>query len=173
MNSSLVQDLVGKECWHVSIGGVTLPTFTLGTGAAIPRSVMLANQKQPERFRSNRGSVELLVWCSWRYCEGGRVLEGSGQPSPEFPELVKLIGATILEVQYHAPFGDLDVRFSNGRALAVFCDTAPSTRDSIPNWELWTRTKILSAGPGTTLSIRDSVHPSVPRSTFNAPEASR
>ena len=72
-----LRDLRGLPCWHVSVGGSTLPTFQLALGAKIPRAIPLQNPMQPAEYRDNDGEANLLVWCSWRLDAPDRPLTSS------------------------------------------------------------------------------------------------
>jgi hypothetical protein len=145
---SVERRLVGQRCWHVSAGESTLPSFTLVLGDMIRRQRPLRNQSQPETFRLNRGSTELLVWCSWRLQDADSVLASSDQGTEPLTELQQLIGQSVVSVECTPPAWDLRLRFSNERVLVVFCDHADEGASIAQNWELYSVDKTIRTGPG-------------------------
>lgn len=150
--------LVGKKCWHVSAGGVTSPSFTLALGEKIPRATPLRNETQPEIFRHHDGSVELLVWCTWRLQTEDRVLASSDQQTSGVAILKTLIDATVVAVNFWPPASDLRLDFSDGRTLMVFCDHVEPEASFSQNWELWVPGWEVTAGPGSALLIEPTTH---------------
>jgi hypothetical protein len=147
----LLESMVGEECWHVSAGGATAPSFVLAMGAKIPRSRPLRNPAQPEEYRLNRGSVELLVWSSWRLQGVASVFATSDQGANGVASLKTLIGSKIKAVKCTAPAWDLWLEFSDGKQLITFSDHLEPDASIESNWELWTAGKHITAGPGSTL----------------------
>lgn len=143
-----IRRLVGQRCWYVSAGGSTAPSFALVLGNQIPRDRPLANAAHPTEFRENRGSVELLVWCSWRLERAAEVLASSDQESAGLSTLKDLVGASIVEATCSPPAWDLRVRFSNGLIVAVFCDHVQPEASVSQNWELWSPIGYVGTGPG-------------------------
>lgn len=150
------QELVGKKCWHVSAGGVTSPSFVLVLGEKVPRPVPLKNQAQPVDFRENRGSVELLVWCSWRLNSQAEVVASSSQDPCFDLKLRELVGSRVESVDCVPPFWDLSVRFSNSIELQVFSNNVISEESALENWELWLPLGVTSVGPGSRVSFEPS-----------------
>jgi len=148
----LLDSMVGETCWHVSAGGATSPSFVLVLGDKLPRTIPLTNPSQPPAFRQNRGSVELLVWSSWRLQQGDQVLATSDQGPAGVEPLGALIGTTVDAVDCAAPAWDLRIRFSNGKELVTFSDHLGPDASIDANWELWARGKYLRAGPGAELA---------------------
>lgn len=146
-------ELAGKRCWHVSAGGVTAPSFLLVLGAQVPRAEPLRNESQPPNFRHNRGSVELLVWCSWRLQTPERVLASSDQETEGVIVLKRLIDTEVVAVKRWPPASDLQLDFSDGRTLMVFCD-----RVEAENWELWIPGWTATAGPGSNLRVEQATN---------------
>ena len=119
---SVFRNLVGEKCWHVSAGGVTAPSFLLAFGERILRARVLKNKAQPVIYRKFRGSLELLVWCTWRLQTEKSVIGSSDQGELGIVELRKLLGAEVADVKCQPPAWDLCVEFVDGRTLMVFCD---------------------------------------------------
>ena len=152
MGPELLESMIGERCWHVSAGGATAPSFVLAMGAKVPRESALANPTQPEEFRLNRGSVELLVWSSWRLQEGDSLIASSDQGEDGAMRLRSLAGQKIEAVRYVPPAWDLQIRFADGKELVTFSDHLERDSSIEANWEFWANDKHLVAGPGTQLA---------------------
>lgn len=147
----LLKVMIGEACWHVSAGGATAPSFLLVMGDKVPRSRVLANPNQPDAFRRYRGSIELLVWSSWRLQTDANVLATSDQGETGVRALTSLTGAKVTAVSYAAPAWDLRIDFSNGQTIATFSDHVEPDASIAENWEFWNLGDCITAGPGTLL----------------------
>ena len=147
MNTGIVRCLIGQRCWYVSAGGVTWPSFKLVCGDMIPREP-LRNQAHPEAFRNHRGSVQLLVWCSWRLQTESTVLASSDEGESGAKGLDALVGTTVTEVRCSAPAWDLALTFSSGLVIQVFADNFGPDPSASQNWELWVPGRYVQAGLG-------------------------
>jgi hypothetical protein len=145
MNLDIPQRLVGQRCWYVSAGGVTAPSFSLALGEQIPRARPLTNTAHPPSFRHNEGSFGLLVWCSWRLQTDSNVLATSDTDDFQV-HLDSLTDAVVDAVLCRAPAWDLELRFSNGETLLIFCDNHGSDPTASQNWELWVPGTYVQAG---------------------------
>jgi hypothetical protein len=151
MTVELLRKIIGAACWHISAGGVTAPSFILVMGDKIPRAAPLRNPSQPDDFKSFRGSIELLVWSSWRLQTKVDVLATSDQGEAGLPQLDSLVGVPVVDVVYYQPAWDLRIRFADGRELVTFSDHLGPQASIAENWEFWAAGKHLVAGPGTKL----------------------
>lgn len=142
--------LLGQLCWYVSAGGVTAPSFTLVLGDMIPRKRVLKNTAHPLEFRENNGSVEFLIWCSWRVQRGSKLLASSAQEESELQVLRQIQGSKVVDACCSPPAWDFWIRFSNDLELAVFCDHIESDSSIPQNWELWGPQGYVGTGPGAT-----------------------
>jgi len=141
------QALEGQTCWYVSAGGATAPSFLLACGDKVARERPLKNERHPEEFRKFRGSVELLVWCSWRLQRGVDILASSDQEDVGLAALDQLVHTRIKGMSCTPPALDLEIRFPDDVQLDIICDhVEPGTS---PNWELWTPEGYDCAGPGS------------------------
>jgi hypothetical protein len=152
MDAKLIARMVGAVCWHVSSGGATAPSFVLVLGDKILRSSPLKNPAQPEEFRNNRGSVELLVWSSWRLQTATDVLASSDQGDVGLNVLRRLVGLKIISASTKPPAWDLFIQFSDGTELLTFSDHVAPDASIDQNWELWAENRRLGAGPGSALA---------------------
>jgi len=146
--SDVPSALVGHECWYVSAGGKTAPSFMLALGDKVARERPLTNPAQSAEFRANEGSVELLVWCAWRLQGPALVLASSDQGASGLSALRAIVGASVTAVLCSPPAWDLLVEFSNGLELAVFCDHVEPNASIAQNWELWSPQGYVGTGPG-------------------------
>lgn len=147
---SAMKGILGVECWHVSAGGAVGPSFTLVLGEKVRRQHPLRNAAQPEEFQRSRGSVELLVWCSWRLQDASSVLATSDQAKDWVVALRELVGATVVAVECTPPAWDLRLEFSNGHVMMIFCDHGDEGASIAQNWELFLPTTTIRTGPGST-----------------------
>lgn len=147
-----IKELVGQNCWYVSAGGATAPSFTLVLGEKVLRERALRNLAHPLEFRTNRGSVELLVWCSWRLQSTTQVFASSDQGEFGLQVLKNVEGTTILETNCYPPAWDLSIRFSNGLELSIFCDHIEPNCSISQNWEFSGPRGYVATGPGTSWS---------------------
>jgi hypothetical protein len=151
MIPKLLDLMVGETCWHVSRGGVTAPSFLLALGDRIPRARPLKNPTQPKSFRLSRGSVELLIWSSWRLQTSDSVLATSDQCEHGVAILDVLLGLAVTDIDCFEPAWDLRICFSEGKELVTFSDHLEPNASIASNWELWASGRHLTAGPGVTL----------------------
>lgn len=142
--------LLGQKCWYVSAGGASAPSFRLAFGERVPLERRLRNPTNSTEFQKFRGSVELLVWCSWRLQRPGAVLASSDQGASGLSALDAIVNSTVTDVTCSLPAWDLLVRFSGGLELAVFCDHVAPDASIDQNWELWSPSGYVGTGPGTT-----------------------
>ncbi|MBY0526657.1 MAG: hypothetical protein K2R98_24890 [Gemmataceae bacterium] len=118
------------------------------------------NRTQSEEFRQFEGEANLLVWCSWRL-DGmnGPLTSSDDVPDAIVRELSKLIGSTTESVSVTPPAWDLDIRFSNGLTLRVFCDHVPGEPSLDGNWDLWRQGLAAFVGPGARYRIEVQAEP--------------
>ena len=151
MGRELLDSMIAETCWHISAGGPTAPSFLVVMGGRIPRSEPLRNPRQPDEFRHNRGTVELLVWSSWRLQNRADVLATSDQGEIGLDRIRSLIGTKVTMVSCLAPAWDLNIHFSDGTELLTFSDHLEPDASIALNWELWCDGQYLRAGPGGSL----------------------
>jgi hypothetical protein len=134
---TLIDQIEGLPCWHVSTGGAVGPSFQLALGKKVKRKVPLSNTSQPDDYRQHEGEANLLVWCSWRLDGPSGPLTSSDDASEGAADFLRqLEGHAIVEAQSEPPAWDLRLRFANQLTLRLFCDhVGAASIDS--NWELW------------------------------------
>jgi hypothetical protein len=151
---------LGRRCWHVSVGGVTLPTFSIALGRKVPRERPLRNRKQPKVFREFQGEVSLLVWCVWRLDRRDRVVVSSdGRDSQIVKGLDCLLAKSLLRIKVVPPAWDLTLTFSDGYTLRVFCNHAGDKPTVHGNWQARVVNRRVSVGPGESLQMTDGQTP--------------
>lgn len=146
----------GHCCWHVSVGGCTLPTFQLVLGDPIKRTIPLNNPEQPALFQSHRGTYQFLIWCSWRLEQNDEIIVSSDGLGVDIVSgTQRLIKKDLLETYVTAPAWDLNLKFSDGYKLVVFCDHTDSDPSFDGNWDARIGNVRITAGPGSKLLQRE------------------
>ena len=109
-------------------------------GAKIPRKVPAEGDwldVLDEQARLNEPECDIFIHCSWRLDGPAGTIASSGEldehEDPRVRNLLGLIGETIENVDLFLPVGDMNLRFSNGKILKVFCD-ATTLCDNPSNW---------------------------------------
>lgn len=143
--------ILGQSLWHVSAGGPTAPSFLLVMGDRVPRERGLTNPNQADAFRRFRGSLELLVWSSWRLQTDAVVLASSDQGEVGLERVTSLVGTTVTAIACAAPAWDLRLEFSNGQTIVTFSDHVEPNASIGQNWEFWSPDCCITAGPGSAL----------------------
>jgi hypothetical protein len=142
----------GHRCWHVSVGGCTLPTFQLILGAPIKRSILLNNPEQPEMFQSHTGKYQFLIWCSWRLEQNDQIIVSSdGHGADIVTGVHRLMEKDLLETCITGPAWDLKLQFSDGYKVVVFCDHTDTDPSFDGNWDALIDDVRISAGPGSKI----------------------
>ena len=136
MRRELIEKLVGQTVWHVSAGGVSWPSLELALGERVRRAKPLASMRQPEEYRTYRGSFELMIVCAWRLQRGAEVRLGSRGDEYGIEHLDALVGARVV--------GVICDGFDSGDELIVFADRS----SFMENWTLSTPDGSLEVGPG-------------------------
>ena len=144
----------GAECWHVSRGGPTAPSFELALGKKIPRTTPLKNLSQPPVFRFNDSELGILVWCSWRLIDDQEIVASSCEGGLMIEHLDRLLGREVEQIHLIGQW-DLRLEFDAGARLDVFCDRPLTDETLSDNWELWTHDQEVSIGPGLRLNIEE------------------
>ena len=164
--SSLLQRSVGTRCWHVSVGGASLPTFSLALGGKIPRESELPNKAQPRAFRRYYPEVQFYVWCTWRLEDRSGVIATSRfPPARVVGSLNRCLGRRIIEAYVVPPAWDLVLIFERQLVLRMFCDRAPAR--AAEDWDARVGDRSIWVGPRGRVSVGmgplDSSGGSVPR----------
>ncbi len=146
---TFVDALRGLECWYVSVGGCTLPSFQLALGEKLLRPRPLRSKAHPDVFRQFEAEVGLLVWCTWRLDDPSGPITSSDDTEEHIGEgLGRLVGVKVRTASARAPAWDMRVGFSNRMTLRIFCDKVPGDPSFSTNWELWNREQRLEVAAG-------------------------
>ena len=130
--------------------------FELAFGDKVPRKTPIQNEAYDEEFRRFEGSVNLMVWCTWRLdIESGCVVSSDGDDDEIGNGLRALMGSSVTEVSIVQPAWDLVLRFNGGMRLTVFCDHVGRNPSYDGNWYLTLPDRLYYAGPGTNFGIED------------------
>jgi hypothetical protein len=152
--NSILKTASGKKCWHITVGGVTFPNFTLALGRKIKRESPLQNPKQSKQFRNYEGELSFFVRCSWRLEHGQSMIASSDDEEADGSKgLRKILGKVLVGVKVEPPAWDLELTFSDGWRLKIFCDRSDSEPEFRKNWHAGIQNKKIYAGPGTKLEI--------------------
>jgi hypothetical protein len=146
---AFLKPALGKRCWHVSVGGCTLPTFSLALGAKRKRERALENRRQPPAFRKNEPEVAFFVWCTWRLDSKDCVIVSSDGSGAEIEDgLGQLVGLRLTGLRVRPPAWDLSLQFGDDLQLMIFSDHAGRRPSFDGNWEAIFLRRGLYVGPG-------------------------
>ena len=127
--------LTHMPCWYVSSGEGVCASFKLALGGKVKRDVEIKNLKHSELYRTFKGEVNLLVWCSWRLERGPDILCTSKYTHEDIDvALAQLVGLDIVGVTEMSPMWDFRMSFSDKTSICIFCDNGDDDCDR--NWTL-------------------------------------
>jgi len=146
---SAIRQALGAACWYVSVGGSSLPSFSLALGKQMPRETPLKNRAHSGEFRRCEGEFTLLVWCAWRLDSDDSPIASSDDNESTITTSLRLLnGESLQDVSVQAPAWDCVLAFSSGLTLRIFCDHTEKQPSFDGNWE-WTSPGVrISTGPG-------------------------
>ena len=154
---AILKPALRKVCWHVSVGGCTLPTFSLAIGGKAKRDRALRNPAQPVAFRKYEPEVSLFVWCAWRLDRGDLVeASNDGSASEITRGLKRLVGKSVVKIEITPPAWDLALHFDDCFRLTVFCNHAGKKPSFKGNWQAKVQHTRVFVGPGTKLEVAHS-----------------
>jgi hypothetical protein len=143
-----------KACWHVSVGGCTLPTFSLAIGGKNKRDRALRNPAQPVAFRKYEPEISFFVWCAWRLECGDLVVASDDGDADEITRSLKrIVGKSVAKIEVTPPAWDLVMSFDKGLRLVVFCNHAGKKPSFSGNWQAKVQHTRIIAGPGIKLEV--------------------
>jgi hypothetical protein len=143
-----------KVCWHVSVGGCTLPTFSLAIGEKAPRKRPLKNRAQPFIFRRNEPEIAIFVWSAWRLDNDENVLAGSEGSDREIRQNLRgIVGKAIIEIEVMPPAWDLTLHFEGHYRLTIFASHCGKRPIFQGNWQARVRNVRMYAGPGEKIDF--------------------
>ena len=119
--------LVGQLCWGVSAGVGTGSVVDLKIGRKILRKIPVRNPHLGQLQRKYDSEYAIFIHCVWRVDSKSKIVCGCWDDNTENGEMLaglrRLVGSTITSVNVKNPAWDLDLTFSNGLVLRVFCDS--------------------------------------------------
>ncbi|HEY1790942.1 MAG TPA: hypothetical protein VGJ73_22530 [Verrucomicrobiae bacterium] len=152
--STILKSALHKACWHVSVGGCTLPTFSLAIGEKTKRNRTLRNPAQPIVFRKYEPEISFYVWCAWRLEYRDEVIASNDGGDGEIERgLKRIIGKSILKMEIMPPAWDFVMHFDGSLRLVVFCNYAGKKPTFSCNWQAKVQHTRIIAGPGSELEI--------------------
>jgi hypothetical protein len=103
----------------------TGPVVDLKVGRKILRKIPLRNPHLSRLQRKYDSKYAIFILCVWRVDSKSKVVCGCWDDNTENGEMLaglrRLVGSTITSVNVKKPAWDLDLTFSNGLVLRVFC----------------------------------------------------
>lgn len=146
----------GRPCWRAYTSAGNSPGLLLGR--KVRRAVADAMKAHPrwkdlppesERFFTSE--VQFIIWCSWRLDADDQPITSSDDAEETAGAAIgELSGTTLQSAKVSGPAGDLELHFSNGQCLRVFCDHVPGDPSFDGNWELRIERSHVMVGPGAS-----------------------
>ena len=160
----LTASLLGERVWWVAPGAGASFSLALGGGFRRTRPVKSANK----RFSAYHPEMSLIVWCVWRLDTPRAPLASSDGDDRRSVSAVgrALIGKRIRAVDIESPCWDLQLTFTGGLSLRIFCDHLPGDPSFDGNWQLRVGPRIAAAGPGTRMRWSAADHIQGPAVSF-------
>jgi len=150
----ILKTAVGKKCWYVIAGGVTFPNFTLDLGKKIKREIPIRNSALSKQARDYEGEISFFVRCAWRLEHGQFVIASSDDEDADGSKwLENIVGKVLVRARAEPPAWDLELTFSDGWRLKIFCDHTDNKPEFRKNWHFGIQNKKINAGPGTKLEF--------------------
>ena len=152
--AAFVARVDGLPCWRAYTSAGNSPGLLLGRKVRRAQADAMKDHHRwkdlpPDSDRFFTSEVLFIAWCSWR-------LDGEDQPISSSDDsegsasaaIGELAGTSLKSAKVSAPAGDLELRFSNGQCLRVFCDHVPGDPSFDGNWELRVDRSHVMVGPG-------------------------
>lgn len=159
---SFVARAEGLPCWRAYTSVGNSPALLLGQ--RVRRSVANAMQSHPrwkdlppdsDRFFTSE--AQFIIWCAWRLDSGTDTISSSDDAEESArAAIAELSGAALQSARVSMPAGDLELSFSNGQVLRVFCDHVPGEPSFDGNWELRIERSHVLVGPGAHCRCSES-----------------
>ncbi|HQU44708.1 MAG TPA: hypothetical protein PK867_17975, partial [Pirellulales bacterium] len=92
----------------------------------------------PDSERFFTSEAQFIIWCSWRLDSEDQPISSSDDTEETASAAIgELSGTTLHSAKVTPPAGDIELHFSNGQCLRVFCDHVPGDPSFDGNWELF------------------------------------
>ena len=116
--------------------------------------MILRNEAHSDEYRKYEGEANLLVWCTWRLDSTEQPISSSDDTTEHVVQALEaLAGREVLNAVINLPGWDIDLSFSGGLVLHVFCDHLPGDPSFDGNWELFLRDRVISVGVGAMCEV--------------------
>jgi len=144
-----VQALVGKACWGIVAGSGTGSVVDFLIGTMIPLGTPLTNPQLSPEVRYNDSQLGVFVKCAWRLDGPSAVAAGcwdsNEEGGPMLSGLAQVKGQLITGAAVISAGLDLELRFSSGHLLRVFCDQTNAVNEN-DNYSVLTPDIVVSVG---------------------------
>jgi hypothetical protein len=152
-----LSELLDKPCWRVKYGTGTGSMLSMEFGKRIPSTVKLPARLANKSSTIEHGEIGIFIkHCSWRIEADDKVVCTStsdntiGQAGDLGTAL--LCKQQIISVDLDFPSYDLDIRFTGGVHLRVFCDQANGVEAS-DNYSIHMESITFVVGPMSQLML--------------------
>jgi hypothetical protein len=151
---SLLERLENRTCIGFTAGEVTGSVVDLEFEPRRLRSRPLRNLNLTEEQRRGEPEYSILIECAWRLDGRHGVICGAWDDnSPDgtmLRGLREIIGEAVESYQLSDPGLDLELRFSSGRTLRIFCDQV-NEFDEYDNYSVFSPSEIIVVGTKSRL----------------------
>ena len=148
-----LQLLVGKECWGVIEGTGSIIIFDFGK--KIRRQNPIINDHLSDDSQNFESEFSLFIHCVWRVDSTEKVIFGSWtEHEIVHREINQIVGNTVEKVVLFEPAFDLQITFSNGLKLSIFCDQTNDS-DKNDNYDFFTPKIIYTVGHKSNLETSE------------------
>lgn len=154
--AAFVAQAEGLPCWRAYTSAGKSPGLLLGRKVRRPEADAMRGRPRwkdlpPDSDRFFTSQVKLIIWCSWRLDGDDRPISSSDDAEEKASEVIgDLSGTTLQHAKVIPPAGDIELHFSNGQCLRVFCDHVPGDPSFDGNWELFVEESHMMVGPGAS-----------------------
>lgn len=127
-DSSILQFLIGHECWGMIAGPGGGSIIQLLLGAKIPRTEKCRNEFHGRDVQENDGEFRIMVWGgSWRLISQGKMIcsgawSSNEKDGPMLTGLAMLLHKKVTSIDLRNDTLDLDIGFEGNILLSIFND---------------------------------------------------
>jgi hypothetical protein len=147
--------ILGKKCWAVIAGPGTGSVVDLYFGEKIRRVRPLTNSALSAEERLFEGEQSLVVYSAWRIESDSEIISTSqnvGASGIDLRQILSLIGEVVVRVEFVSSFYDLQVAFSNGLKLRVFCDLSTGNEEE-SNYVMFNKSSSIAITPAGRMVV--------------------
>jgi len=151
---SAIAQLIGQECWSVTVAAGS--QLLLKVGRPVARAKPLLNLFLTELERTHDAAYGVHITCAWRLDSASEVLSVWSDPKPAQcptpPGLECLRGARLTDASLAAPAWDLTLHFGEAGSLRLFCDQSVLEPEH-DNYSVFTPLGTVTVAPGGAVSL--------------------